>query len=683
MEKVAAPALRDSAWRMDRWLPLVVGLLWAALLAAFAGDAFRWGVSHLRQGLSLLVSIGALYLVPGLLVQRYAWMTHARSWPQRVAVALGIGVALPPLLLLLAALIRLPWNRVTTIGYVLLAAIALLASSRRNRDAWRDLWRRSGWRPATHGLIFSGLIAVALLARMYVVRDLPVGQWGDSYQHTMMAQLLVDNAGLFTSWQPYAPLVSFTYHFGFHANVAFFHWLTGAPVTHSVLLVGQILNVAALTGAYALTTRLTGSRIAGLWALALTGFYNTLPAFYVNWGRYTQLTGQVILPILLLAWIALLEAPRRDWRRIALAAVLTACLMLTHYIVTIFAALLVGAYLLALLLRARSRPEALTLLSRAAIAAAIALALALPWLINTLDGNLKRNVAGFVSQQVGAERIASEAQLPALPPLFLKGPILLLAACGLLLALRRRKWRAALPVAWTLLMLLVVMPHVVGLPGSGVVNAFTASIALYVPVIPLAAYALGVSHTLIGMWRPRAARWLTTAALIVLSVWGARWQQRLIDPYFQLFTPADDAAMRWIREHTPPEAVFHVNMFPAYGGSLFAGSDGGWWIPLLTGRASTLPPLTYGSERGEPPDLYRQVNELGYALREHPLPSDEGIRLLRARGVTHVYLGAHVGQADPIDAAALRDHPAFRVVYEQDGVIIFELRADEEARVAR
>lgn len=674
MEKLAAPALRDPVWRVERWLPLVVGLLWVALLAAFVGDAFRWGLSQLWQGPGLLLSIGALYLVPGLLVQRHVRITHARAWPQRIAVALGVGVALPPLLLLLADLIRLPWNRRTTIIYVLLAAIALLAPRRRQRGSWRDAWRWSAVRPTTHGLLFSGLIAVALLVRLYVVRDLPVGQWGDSYQHTMMAQLLVDNAGLFTSWQPYAPLASFTYHFGFHANVAFFHWLTGVPVTHSVLIIGQMLNVAALTGAYALTTRLMGSRIAGLWALTLTGFYNTLPAFYVNWGRYTQLTGQVILPILLLAWIVLLEAPRRDWRRIAVAALLTASLMLTHYIVTIFAALLVGAYLLALLLRATSRAAALTLLSRAAIAAAIALILALPWLINTLDGNLKRNVAGFVSQQVGAERIASEAQLPALPPLFLKGPLLLLAGCGLLLALRRRAWRAALPAAWALLMLFVVMPHVVGLPGSGVVNAFTASIALYVPLIPLAAYPLGLGHALIATWRPRVARSLTMAALIVVCVWGARWQQHLIDPYFQLFTPADDAAMRWIREHTPPQAVFHVNMFPAYGGSLFAGSDGGWWIPLLTGRASTLPPLTYGSERGEPPDLYRQVNELGYALREHPLPSDEGIRLLRARGVTHVYVGAHVGQDAPIDAAALRHHPAFRLVYERDGVIIFALQ---------
>src|SRR5438876_1216387 len=89
------------------------------------------------------------------------------------------------------------------------------------------------------GGLWLALVATALLVRLYLVRGLPVGLWGDSYHHTMIAQLLVDHRGLFSSWQPYAPLTTLTYHYGFHSNVAFFYWLTGIPVTTSVLYVGQ------------------------------------------------------------------------------------------------------------------------------------------------------------------------------------------------------------------------------------------------------------------------------------------------------------------------------------------------------------------------------------------------------------------------------------------------------------
>jgi len=39
-------------------------------------------------------------------------------------------------------------------------------------------------------------------------------------------------------------------------------------------------------------------------------------------------------------------------------------------------------------------------------------------------------------------------------------------------------------------------------------------------------------------------------------------------------------------------------MLFAYGDSVIVGSDGGWWLPLLARRQTTLPPINYGSEQG-------------------------------------------------------------------------------------
>ncbi len=62
----------------------------------------------------------------------------------------------------------------------------------------------------------------------------------------MIAQLLVDHGGLFTSWQPYAEMTTFTYHFGFHSAVAVFDWLTHMEIPKAVLWAGQILNILAV-----------------------------------------------------------------------------------------------------------------------------------------------------------------------------------------------------------------------------------------------------------------------------------------------------------------------------------------------------------------------------------------------------------------------------------------------------
>jgi hypothetical protein len=62
------------------------------------------------------------------------------------------------------------------------------------------------------------IVGLIVLTRFWPIRTLDTPMWGDSYQHSLIAQLLVDNLGLFQSWEPYADLLSFTYHYGFTAS---------------------------------------------------------------------------------------------------------------------------------------------------------------------------------------------------------------------------------------------------------------------------------------------------------------------------------------------------------------------------------------------------------------------------------------------------------------------------------
>lgn len=668
-----ATILQGRGWSSasTRLLPIVGGCVWLLLLYLLSGaEMLQWGGQAVLRAILPLGAGVALSILPGLALLRALWPDDTASWAEELGLAWGISVALPPLLLQFTTLVGLRWNLWSSWAYLLVAAVMLVWLQRRDPRPRLGARRTVG---AWHALLLMGMLVIGLLVRLYAVRDLPVGMWGDSYHHTMIAQLLVDHGGLFTSWEPYAPLTTFTYHFGFHANAAFFHWLTGVPVTHSVVIMGQVLNAASLAVAYALATRFTGNQWVGLWAVALTGFANRQPAYYVNWGRYTQLTGHLILAAVLICWWAVLEHERWNWRRIVLAAIVTASLMLTHYIVTIFAALFLAVYVLVLILRSPRRVVVLHTLGRSAATAVLALVLAAPWLSRTLTGFLGRNLGGQVKQSAAVAALNSESALVAIAPASLSTVLLVLTVVGLLLALARRDWRVALFAVWSQLLVLSVVPHIFSLPGTGVITQFTAYIALYVTAIPLAAYAFGFGQRWLDAVKPRLGLWCAGCVMAGLSIWSVGWQQRIIDPTFQLFTPADAQAMTWIKQATPPDARFAVNMMPAYGNTLFAGTDGGWWITLLTGRETTLPPITYGSEHGPTPDYYRKVNALGFALREHPLPAAEGIQLLRDNGIRYVYSGAHVGQPDPIDVGALRAHSAFRVVYARDGVTIFEL----------
>src|SRR4030067_3132892 len=77
---------------------------------------------------------------------------------------------------------------------------------------------------------------------------------------------------------------------------------------------------------------------AGVIAIVIAGLMTAMPVYYLNWGRYTQLAGQAILPAAcLLVWINLTTRDH-DWHLLSLLWIAMAGLGLTHYRVLIFAA---------------------------------------------------------------------------------------------------------------------------------------------------------------------------------------------------------------------------------------------------------------------------------------------------------------------------------------------------------
>jgi hypothetical protein len=410
-----------------------------------------------------------------------------------------------------------------------------------------------------------------------------------------------------------------------------------------------------------------------------------MPAFYVNWGRYTQLAGQTVLLAVCVVWMALLDkAIRRPFalkavvRLLLLTVLLTTGLALTHYRVALFAACFVLAYAAYLLITQTGRLRTfITLGGTGLIASIVTLGMLTPWLLNLRTGKLLLIGNKFATEDIGS------TQTNSLPPLsdiftFYGGPyVMILALLGLILLLWQHQWRALVLVVWSGLVWLITNPYLIGLPGAGVITNFAVLIAGYLVFAPLAGAAISsllalTTHRLPGMHTLTYAQFLL---IPVLLIWRLPYAQEIIAPEYQLFTPADAEAMTWIRQEVAPDAKFFVNSFTAYSGTLYAGSDGGWWLPFMTGRTSNLPPITYGSEVGLEPGYYADVNATNAAVQQHALDSPEAAAILRAEGYRYLYDGpAASPPGEYIDPTVLAQSPLYDLVYDSDGVTIWRVK---------
>jgi hypothetical protein len=631
--------------------------------------------------LGIIAIAGFLYILPGWAV--LGWLEpdwEKRSWGEKLGLSAGVSLAIYPILFLWTYLVGLNLGPMYA-WFPPILGLGLI------------VWRNRRWRPGsgTRGklalrlgglhaigpadMLYLFILVLIIATRFWVIRNLSIPLWGDSYQHTMIAQLLVDNNGLFNSWEPYADLQTFTYHFGFHTLVAVFHWISNFPMPSATLWTGQIL-----------------SRWAGVGAVFLAGLLFQMPMYYVNWGRYTQLAGQVILPIAILVLWTILESDQIDWKLIGLSWVTIAGLALTHYRVLIFSLLFLVAYPIAFPVTIKNR--FLNYIKKYFWIGCGAGLLFLPWLVHVFAGQIPdtffdqittpaSNLSAF-SQQYNSVGDLS---------IYLPDIVWLLAPIVFGWGTWRRDKGFALIALWWFLIYLAANPEQLNMPGAGAISNFAVFIAAYLPISILFGTSLSwiveFGHDRLRIWRSGNGRGEKSLVLIaasflalglfVLGLWGAREQTRELNVIqHALVARPDIRAANWIRESIPQEARFLVNSFFAYGNSLAVGSDAGWWLPLLAERATTLPPINYGSETGPIPQYREWINELIIEIQAEGINSQKVLKALSARKITYLYVGQRQGSVnysgpDLINPELALRSSHFIPVYHQDKVWIFKV----------
>ncbi|MEO5953486.1 MAG: DUF6541 family protein [Chloroflexia bacterium] len=451
-------------------------------LITLLGDTWNAITTRLPTILVFLL----LLLLPGLAL--LLWFPNRLNPGQRLLAAPALSALILPVILLLASLIHFPIGPNKLWAFLLICAIAiaiyLVLTMRQNKQYAVRSTQLLRYPSMLFWIAFALIMLFTIMTRLASLRDLQAGVGMDAYHHTMITALFIRDSGILTGYEPYAPLSSFTYHFGFHTLSAVIGWLTGNTQPSDLMtlvpqvgqIAGSVLPIPALT---LFGWRILGNRWVGLVAGAHAGVISIVPSYYAEWSRYTQGLGLAVLPV---AWVLFLEVvggwkskgvgsqksevrsqsgrfaaswlttSGMSWEtfvgRVILAVLASAGLFLTHYRIAVLYAGFAALYVIwrAIMDPPEGGPRGLSVrfsrflryASRAALVGVLSLALILPWLLNFFS-NFVKNIVDRTDVDVYyalAERLGgsvlSHYSLPVLA---------VLSACGIFIVGLRSSFR--------------------------------------------------------------------------------------------------------------------------------------------------------------------------------------------------------------------------------------------------
>ena len=632
--------------------------------------------------ISLVCVLFSLTVLPG-----YALLAVTRTWQDRrfwqlLCLSVGVSLSLYPTLFYFARWLNPGFALPAWTWWALLLASAAAI-------AW-DWWRR---RPAVPRITASGLAFLAILlltfaSRAWVALTHPYPAWTDSLHHTLATQLTMANGRLPTDLLPYANAPFSLYHLGLYAIAGAAGQATGAPAHSALLWTAQILNTYCVLGVFLVLDRYVGRGAALVGALT-AGLLSHQPAFYVNWGRFTQLSAQTVF---LLAWVATLdclEGWNRLWRtqrgllaaQVLWAGMMTAAVFMLHFRVAAFYILLLAPTVLLLAWRAWRRHTLGALTAATAAVGIVSLLLVSPILWSVLARYIGLHAALAQANPLSQAQMSNLEEryfvfgFDTFPYLVARPWLLALAGASLIFGLLRRQWLTWLMLAWVVLLMLLGNAYLLDIPVLEVTNLGAVLIMLYIPISLVVGVAAGelqrwLSPKLPPAQAPRLRRWALVA--IVLACLPFVWvRSHDIEPYRFFVTDADVKAMQWIERNLPPDARFAINTsFWLPNAPL--GTDAGYWIPYFTQRQTNTGVML--SNMGDPEQAGQMLAVSKLAER---LASDPGaLDRLHDLGYDYVYIGEKGNSnGGGLNAAALVASGLAEQIYNDGNISILRSHA--------
>ncbi|MBN1953806.1 MAG: hypothetical protein JW900_02040 [Anaerolineae bacterium] len=629
-------------------------------------------IPPLLGNLRLAMVLAAMLTLPG-----WAALTLGNRWRQwsglqRWVVAVGISIAFYPVLFyLLRALLPFLTVGPYKMGALLVACAAW--SGWRLRGHWKELLAFDRWE-----WLALAVVGMTLFTRFWMIRDQPYPAWADSLHHAQLTHLTALQGQLPTTTEPYFPIPLGQYHLGLYALSATAEWLGQVPAHQALLWTAQALNGLCGLGVYLVLDRRVGRRGAVVGA-AIVGLISHQPAFYVNWGRFTQVSSQTIL---LIAWLVTWQAVarwRQPWRshraeilwNTAIAALLSGGTLLLHLRVAAFYLPLLALSVAWELQKGLGLRQFGRLLGGVAAVGLLTLLLVAPSLWPGLQNyyTSRAQVAAAGGETPETVRLYYEFPWHTVPYLVARPALLALAAAGAVVGLLRRNKLTISALAWSAALYLLGNTYRAGLPLLNVTNLGAILIMLYLPIGLVTGAAVEEGLRWLAPARQRQAERLVVALVLIGAFVGSHWLVLQVEPYRYFVTAEDVAAMDWIRSNTPPDALFAVNTY-FWLPDAPHGTDAGYWIPYLAGRQMTSGTMLL---HFADPAYIDQIVALSQAVERLEV-DNSAIPALREMGVDYIYVGRVGDFSGPgLDAARLSGAEGVTLVYQQGGVSILRI----------
>ena len=616
-----------------------------------------------------------------LLLPGWAILSVGQSWRrwtvlQRWVLAAGLSAATYPVLFY-GTRTLLPWIVLAPAKLAGLLVLASVVVVWRMRSTWQEQFAfdRLEW-------VALAVFGMTLFTRLLVIKDRPYPAWTDSLHHVLLTRLTASQGRLPFDMQPYFPVSLDRYHLGLYSLSASVEWLARVPSHTALLFTSQVLNGLCGLGVYLVLERRTG-RLGAVVGAAVVGLASHQPAYYVNWGRFTQVAGQTLI---LYAWVMVEEAlsswrsvPRASWLLVGwntlCAAGLVGAVFLMHFRVGVFLVPLVALGTLWDLWKARGLGQLRRSVAGLVCVAGASLAVAGLGLWQAIPSYIEASQTPPSTVAEITERAAATYyQFPVASWRYSIGSwwLTLVAGACAVAGLARRDRIAVISVLWVACLVLLANTYQLSLPVVNLTNLGAVLIMLYLPIgLVIGSATEGLVRSL-GPATRRPLEPIVAAGVVCLGFVFSHVRVRALEPSRYFVGSGDVAAMEWIVAHTPADAFFAVNADFWMPGAPH-GTDGGYWIPYFTGRSTTAGIMLMNLA---PHEYWGAIVRMSQA-EERLETNNDGLDDLRDQGVAYIYDGPGpdwVGAG--LDVTRLVQADGVNLVYERDGVTILEIAGE-------
>jgi len=481
---------------------------------------------------------------------------------------------------------------------------------------------------------------------------------------------------------PYSQTSLDQYHLGLYALSGSLQLIADIPAHTALLWMAQALNGLCVIGVFLFLDRKV-SRLAGLIGMVAVGLLSFQPAWYVNWGRFTQISSQAVLLISAVITWETVAVWREEWSKekiqvvilALLAAILIAGVFLLHFRVA--GNLLPLLILIVFVEFIRSWPSKKDLLftglgvTLIVLFSIILISPALIPAINVYFNNINDVVLKPIDAQ--SQSLANNPYHTAIDFLRIrvygiKPWLMSLSLAGAVVGLwRKNRTLTIVIILWVILLFLEGIAYTFNIPLLAFTNAFEVIIMFYIPASLLVGILIEQIFLFVGQDVKSQIMPVFLWLIIFSGFIGAHYRITEIADSRYLMTKQDQQAMTWIKNNTPEDAVFAIHTHFWLPNAVH-GSDGGYWIPYFTGRQTTTDTMI--ASLGPGYDIVLERSNAVLALYE----KDPSVNELCALAVGYVYDGAK-GSFDgkSFDINALKNLPGVEMIYDIDGVTILKI----------